>query len=188
MSATDAPHTGDHQDGTTRRDFLYIATGAAGVVAVAGIVWPLVAQLAPNERAQAAGAPVDVDLSAIDEGMQVVIMWRGKPYFIRHLTEEEVEAGRNAAESAFRAFEPWSERVAKLNGEETAFTVCAANCTHLGCVPTKVDSGLEGWVCPCHGSIFDVAGRVTKGPAAENLPLPPYAFASEEQLVLGAEA
>lgn len=178
-------HAGD----ATRRDFLYIATGAAGAIAVAGIVWPLVASLGPNEREQAAGAPSEIDVSAIEPGMQIVVTWRGKPYFIRHLTEEEVAAAKAAPESAFRAYEPADVRLAAAEGAEAEWTIVGANCTHLGCVPSKVEAaGLDGWACPCHGSIFDVTGRVTKGPAADNLPLPPFVFASEEKLVIGQEA
>ncbi|MEL6505854.1 MAG: ubiquinol-cytochrome c reductase iron-sulfur subunit [Pseudomonadota bacterium] len=178
-----------HAGETTRRDFLYIATGAAGAVAVGGIVWPLVSQLAPNEREKAAGAPAEIDVSAIEPGMQIVVTWRGKPYFIRHLTETEVAAAKDAPQSAFRDYTPADERIAAAEGAEAEWTIVGANCTHLGCVPTKVETaGLDGWLCPCHGSVFDVTGRVTKGPAPSNLPLPPFVFASEEKLVIGQEA
>ena len=180
-------HAGHHDENVTRRDFLYIATGAAGVIAVGGIAWPLVAQMGPNDREKAAGAPVEVDVSAIEPGMQIVIIWRGAPYFIRHLTEQEVAAAKEAGEGEFRDFVAADTRLARIDDQEVPYTIVSASCTHLGCVPTKVDTGLNGWVCPCHGSIFDVTGRVIKGPAATNLPLPPYAFASAEQLVLGAE-
>ena len=177
-------HAGD----VTRRDFLYIATAAAGAVAVGGAAWPLVRQMAPNEREKAAGAPVEIDISAIEPGMLVTVMWRGKPYFIRHLTEEEVTAAEQAPESDFRDFMAADQRIAAAEGSKPTWTIVAANCTHLGCIPTKVNTGLEGWLCPCHGSKFDVTGRVMKGPAPTNLPLPPYVFASEEKLVIGQES
>ena len=176
-------HAGD----VTRRDFLYIATGAAGAVAVAGAAWPLVSQMGPNDREKAAGGPVEIDISAIEPGMLVTMIWRGKPYFIRHLTEKEVKAASDAPKSDFRDFAEADARIAAPEGGSAEWTIVAANCTHLGCVPTKVDTGLEGWTCPCHGSIFDVTGRVMKGPAPTNLPLPPYNFASAEKLVIGAE-
>ncbi|MEM8750747.1 MAG: ubiquinol-cytochrome c reductase iron-sulfur subunit [Pseudomonadota bacterium] len=172
-----------------RRDFLYVATGAAGAVAVGGIVWPLVSQLGPNARERAAGAPVEVDVSEIEPGQSITVIWRGAPYFVRHLTEEEVTAARGAAEGEYRDYVPADERMAKAEGGEAEWAIVAANCTHLGCIPTKVEtSGLDGWICPCHGSKFDVTGRVTKGPAPTNLPLPPFAFAAEDKLVIGADA
>jgi len=176
-------HAGD----ATRRDFLYLATGAAGVVAVGGIVWPLVSQMGPNKREQAAGAPVEIDVSSVEPGMLITVMWRGAPYFIRHLTEAEVKAAKEAPEADFRDFAAADTRIASAEGAEAEWAVVSANCTHLGCVPTKIDTGLEGWNCPCHGSIFDVTGRVIKGPAPVNLPLPPFEFVSGEKLVIGQE-
>lgn len=177
-----------HASDATRRDFLYLATGAAGVIAVGGIVWPLISQMGPNDAIKAAGGPVEIDISAVEPGMLITVIWRGKPYFIRHLTPAEVKAAESAPESAFREFVPADSRIAKIGDGALEWAVMAANCTHLGCVPTKVDTGLEGWVCACHGSKFDVTGRVMKGPAPTNLPLPPYTFASAEKLVIGAEA
>lgn len=177
-----------HAADVTRRDFLYIATGAAGAVAVGGIVWPLVAQLGPNEREKAAGAPVEVDISSVEPGVQITVIWRGKPYFIRHLTEEQVKTAKDAPQAEFRDYQSADERLAAAEGASAEWTIVGANCTHLGCVPTKVEEGLDGWLCPCHGSKFDVTGRVTKGPAPTNLPLPPFTFASEEQIIIGQEA
>ena len=178
-----AGHDGDG----TRRDFLYIATGAAGAIAVAGAVWPLVSQLAPNAREVAAGAPVELDLSAIEAGQLVTILWRGKPYFIRHLTDAEVKAAEDANQDIFIDFAPADDRMATAEGGSAKWAIVAANCTHLGCVPTKVDTGLDGWNCPCHGSKFDVTGRVTKGPAPTNLPLPPFVFVSADRVIIGAD-
>ncbi len=176
-----------HASDATRRDFLYIATGAAGAVAVGGVAWPLVSQMGPNEREKAAGGPVEIDISAVEPGMLITVIWRGKPYFIRHLTEDEVASAKNAPESDFRDFAAADSRIAAAEGAAEEWAIVGANCTHLGCVPTKVDTGLEGWLCPCHGSKFDVTGRVMKGPAPTNLPLPPFVFASEEKLVIGQE-
>ncbi len=176
----------DHGE-TNRRDFLYIATGAAGVVAVGGSVWPLVSQMQPNEREKAAGAPVEIDLSAIEAGQLITVVWRGAPYFIRKLTESEIKAAEDAGQAEFRDFQPADERIAAPEGGSKEWTIVAANCTHLGCIPTKIDTGFEGWICPCHGSKFDVTGRVTKGPAPINLPLPPFAFADADRLIIGAD-
>ena len=192
-----------------RRDFLFIATGAATAVAAAGVVFPLVASLGPNEAVVAAGQPVEIDISAIEEGSQIVVEWRTTPYFIRRLTASDVEALQNEPESALIEPVPLQTRLAQPQAGEAAqasadggtagadtpidaakpvYTIAAANCTHLGCIPVKVDGGAAGWSCPCHGSIFDLAGRVTKGPAPANLPLPPYYFASENVVVIGADS
>ncbi len=174
-------HAGDG----TRRDFLYIATGTFAAAAAVGLAWPLVAQMGPDEQVQAAGAPVELDISSVEPGMQLTVLWRGKPYFIRHLTEKEIAAAKEASKDEFRDFEDAESRIAAPEGGEAAWTIIGASCTHLGCVPTKVDVGLEGWVCPCHGSKFDVTGRVMKGPAPTNLPLPPFTFAGESKLIVG---
>ena len=201
-------HDADGAHGkTTRRDFLFIATGAATAVAAAGVIFPIVASLGPNAAVQAAGAPVTIDVSAIEEGSQIVVIWRDAPYFIRRLTKADVAALKEVPESALIDPVPLEARLATpvvgapaeaapaggdaaravLDGSVPIYTISAANCTHLGCIPSKVEEGARGWACPCHGSVFDLAGRVTKGPAATNLPLPPYHFASEQAVVIGAD-
>ena len=197
------PHAADGEV-VKRRDFLFIATAAATTVAAAGAVFPLVLSLGPNAAVQAAGQPVEVDVSAIEEGGQIVVNWRGLPYFIRRLNAEELEAAKAEPDTALIDPVPLVQRVASAKLEKPAdpalaadvaipadaalYTIAAANCTHLGCIPTKVEEGAVGWACPCHGSLFDLVGRVVKGPAAENLPLPPYYFASDSVVVIGADA
>ena len=177
-----------HDSGVSRRDFLYIATGATGAVAAAGAAWPLVAQLAPNAREVAAGAPVEVDISAIEPGQFVKIIWRGASYFIRRLTQEEAGLARAVSPDDYRDFAEAETILAGPEGGEKVWAIYAANCTHLGCIPTEVSSGLDQWLCPCHGSRFDALGRVTKGPAPANLPQPPFVFASDEQVIIGADS
>lgn len=177
---------GEH--GGTRRDFLYVATGAAGAVAVAGVAIPLVGQMGPNARELAAGAPVDLDISAIEPGQVVTIVWRGAPYFVRRLTEAEVAAAKDNPVTSYVDYVPADQRIASPEAGTSEWAIMAANCTHLGCVPTRVDAtGVDGWVCACHGSKFDVTGRVTKGPAPVNLPMPPFVFASDTRLVIGTD-
>lgn len=187
MSAANEGEHNDGEHGETRRDFLYIATGAAGAVAVAGIAWPLVAQMAPNARERAAGAPVTLDLSAIEPGGLVQFNWRGAPYFVRRLTAEEMAEADSMDLSVFRDFASVEARVAGPEGGQAEWSIYAANCTHLGCIPTEVNPGLNQWLCPCHGSRFDALGRVTKGPAPTNLPQPPFVFVSATQLVVGTD-
>ena len=201
------PHLADGEP-VKRRDFLFIATGAATAVAAAGVVFPLVLSLGPNAAEQAAGAPVEIDVSAIEEGGQIVVNWRGLPYFIRRIAAPAVQELEAQGEASLIDPAPLAQRLAvppaegaeaapaaaeaettlDLTGDRPIYTIAAANCTHLGCIPTKVEEGAAGWACPCHGSVFDVAGRVTKGPAAENLPVPPYYFASDSVVVIGTDA
>ncbi|MFD0916399.1 ubiquinol-cytochrome c reductase iron-sulfur subunit [Pseudahrensia aquimaris] len=178
----------EHTEGDpNRRDFLYIATGAAGAIAVGGIVWPLVAQMGPNAREVAAGAPVELNISEIEPGSLVKVLWRGATYFVRRLTEEEVAAASSAPQENYRDYVPATDRIAGPAEGSAEWSIYSANCTHLGCIPSEVDGALEQWVCPCHGSKFDSTGRVTKGPAAINLPQPPFVFASDELLVIGTD-
>ena len=175
-------------DGGTRRDFIYIATGAAGAAAAVGVVVPLVGQMAPNAREVAAGAPVDINVSAIEAGQVITVVWRGKAYFVRRLTDAEVQAAETAPQGEFRDFVPADARIASVEGSDVKWAIYAANCTHLGCVPKEIETAdNKGWLCACHGSRFDVTGRVTKGPAPVNLPIPPFVFASADQLVIGTD-
>ncbi|MEO1748601.1 MAG: ubiquinol-cytochrome c reductase iron-sulfur subunit, partial [Pseudomonadota bacterium] len=160
----------------TRRDFIYVATGMMGAVGAVGIAWPFVASMAPDADVLAAGQPVELDISSVEPGGTITVNWRGLPYFVRHLTEDELTAAEGLGEGDMKDFTPVPDRIGGPDGN-TTWAIVAANCTHLGCVPNIVDSAPEGWFCPCHGSVFDMTGRILRGPAASNLPLPPYVFA-----------
>src|SRR5215210_7856759 len=162
----------------TRRDFLYIATGAAAAIGGASLVWPFVSSMAPDAATVAAGAPIEVDLAPIPAGQIVKVFWRGKLIFVRHRTPEEVNL------ATLRDPQPDSARV---KPGESEWLVVYGNCTHLGCVPLGQQGEYKGWFCPCHGSIFDTSGRVRGGPAPINLPIPPYTFASDTQIVIGQD-
>jgi ubiquinol-cytochrome c reductase iron-sulfur subunit len=172
----------------SRRDFIQVATGMLGVVGVAGLAWPFIDQMRPDAAVLAAGQPVDIDITSIEPGQQITVTWRGKPYFVRRLTENEVTASAELTQADMKDFAPIDTRVGGP-GEETLkeWVVVSANCTHLGCIPKIVEDAPEGWACPCHGSVFDMTGRILRGPAALNLPLPPYVFASETRLVIGTD-
>ena len=183
-------HAEDHEG--TRRDFLYYATGGAGAVAVGAAVWPLVNQMNPSADVQAL-ASVRVDVSGIEEGTQLTAKWLGKPVFIRRHTAEEIEAANAVDVSALpdplarNANIPDGSLATDANRalEETGeWLVQMGVCTHLGCVPLGEAGDFGGWFCPCHGSHYDTAGRIRKGPAPENLPVPPAVFDGTE-LVLG---
>lgn len=190
-------HAEDHEG--TRRDFIYYATAGAGAVAVGAAVWPLVNQMNPSADVQALSS-IRVDVSGIDQGSQLTVKWLGKPVFIRRRTEAEIEAARSVDVSSL------PDQVARnenLQGEAAAtdenraldetgeWLVQIGVCTHLGCVPLSnagdyvLDSGVGGWFCPCHGSHYDTSGRIRKGPAPENLPVPVAEFVDETTVKLG---
>lgn len=165
----------------TRRDFLYVATGAVGAVAVAGIAWPLINQLNPDASVLAL-ATIEFDLSGIPEGQSVTVMWRGLPVFVRHRTAAEIEEARAVPLSDLK--DPEADEDRTKPGYEQ-WLVMIANCTHLGCVPVGESGNYDGWFCPCHGSHYDTAGRIRQGPAPTNLVIPPYEFISDTLIQIG---
>jgi ubiquinol-cytochrome c reductase iron-sulfur subunit len=175
---------GPSHPGATRRDFFFLAGGAAAAVGVGAVAWPFVASMSPDAATVAAGAPVEVDLAPIPEGQIVKLFWRGKLIFVRHRTAAEITAAENVDVASLRDPQPDSARV---KAGKAPWLVVYGNCTHLGCVPLGNQGEYHGWFCPCHGSIFDTSGRVRGGPAPTNLPLPPYAFVSDTKIRIGAE-
>jgi ubiquinol-cytochrome c reductase iron-sulfur subunit len=177
----------------TRRDFLYYATAGAGAVAVGAGVWPLVNQMNPSADVQAL-ASIFVDVSAVEPGTQLTVKWLGKPVFIRRRTEDEIAAARDTAltdlpdQGAENANKPGLDAsdANRTLDEAGEWLVMVGVCTHLGCVPIGDGSGdFGGWFCPCHGSHYDTAGRIRKGPAPRNLPVPVAVFEDESTLKLG---
>jgi ubiquinol-cytochrome c reductase iron-sulfur subunit len=177
----------------TRRDFLYYATAGAGAVATGAAVWPLVNQMNPSADVQALSS-IFVDVSAVEVGTQLTVKWLGKPVFIRRRTPEEIEAARATAltelpdakgENANKPDADAADQNRTLD-EAGEWLVMMGVCTHLGCVPLGDGSGdFGGWFCPCHGSHYDTAGRIRKGPAPRNLPVPVAAFENETTIKLG---
>ena len=166
----------------TRRDFLYIATGAVGAVGVAAVLTPLISQMNPDASTIAAGAPVEIDLAPITEGQIVKVFWRSKPIFIFHRTKKEIEAAQAVQVADLRDPQPDSARV-KAGHEQ--WLVVIGICTHLGCIPLAHQGDYGGWFCPCHGSEYDTAGRIRQGPAPLNLHLPPYQFLTDTKIRIG---
>jgi ubiquinol-cytochrome c reductase iron-sulfur subunit len=166
----------------TRRDFLFLATGAVGAIGAAAVVWPFVSQMAPDAATVAAGAPVELDLTPIAEGQIVKIFWRGKLIFVRHRTAAEIEAARQAPLTALP--DPQADE-ARVKEGKAQWLVVYGNCTHLGCVPLGQAGEYKGWFCPCHGSVFDTSGRIRQGPAPINLPIPPYTFVADTKIRIG---
>lgn len=166
----------------TRRDFLYIATGAAGAVGLAAAAWPLIAQMNPDASTIAAAAPVEVDLSPIAEGQVIKVFWRSKPIFVSHRTAKEVEEARAVDWHRLPDPEPDQKRVKEGRDQ---WLVVIGICTHLGCIPLAHQGEYNGWFCPCHGSVYDTSGRIRQGPAPSNLVLPPYQFVSDSKIRIG---
>lgn len=181
--------------GTTRRDFLYIATGAMGAVGAAAAVWPFVSQLQPDASVLALSS-TEVDLSQIQEGQIVTVKWRGKPVFVWNRTAADIEKAKATEISALidpvarnanlPAEAPATDQNRAAEGEgREKWLVVIGICTHLGCVPIGHMGEFDGWFCPCHGSEYDSAGRVRRGPAPENLAVPPYSFVSDTKISIG---
>ncbi len=166
---------------TTRRDFLYIATGAVGAVGVAGMVWPFVSQLQPDKSVLALST-TEVDLSPIQEGQIITTQWRGKPIFIFNRAPKDVELARAVPLNSLPDPQADQDRVKK--GHDN-WLVVVGICTHLGCVPIGHQGNYDGWFCPCHGSQYDSSGRVRVGPAPLNLAVPPYSFVSDSKITIG---
>jgi ubiquinol-cytochrome c reductase iron-sulfur subunit len=182
-NSTAAPAEASH-DGN-RRDFLFLATGAGLAVGAAAVAWPFVSSMAPDADVIAAGAPIEVDLSPIQDGQIVNVFWRGKLIFVRKLTSKEVGDMKGVPLSAMIDPANFDSRV-KTGHDQ--WLVVYGNCTHLGCVPIGHQGNFEGWACPCHGSQFDAVGRVRHGPAPINLPIPPYAFQTDTKIRIGEPA
>jgi ubiquinol-cytochrome c reductase iron-sulfur subunit len=166
----------------TRRDFLYIATGAVGAVGAAAAAVPFVAQMNPDASTIAAGAPIEVDLSPVAAGQVIKVFWRGKPIFISHRTPKEIEDARKVDVAALPDPEPDDKRVKQGKDQ---WQVLIGICTHLGCIPIAHQGEYNGYFCPCHGSVYDTSGRIRSGPAPSNLPLPPYEFVSDTKIRIG---
>ncbi|GLQ15755.1 ubiquinol-cytochrome c reductase iron-sulfur subunit [Maritalea porphyrae] len=164
-----------------RRDFLYFATGAVGAVGAAAVAWPLVDQMNPDASTLAL-ASIELDLSSIEVGQSVTVKWRGKPVFVRRRTASEIEEAKAVPLEDLKDPQSDAERV-KEGHEE--WLVMIGVCTHLGCIPVGEAGDYKGWFCPCHGSHYDTAGRIRKGPAPENLIVPDYAFLSDTLIKIG---
>jgi len=178
---------------TDRRDFLYYATAGTGAVAVGAAVWPLVNQMNPSADVRAMSS-IRVPIGDLEPGSQLTVKWLGKPVFIRRRTEEEIEAARavdvadlpdpNAENENLPAGTPATDENRSMD-ESGEWLVMMGVCTHLGCVPLGDAGDFGGWFCPCHGSHYDTSGRIRKGPAPRNLPVPVAEFLDEETLKLG---
>jgi ubiquinol-cytochrome c reductase iron-sulfur subunit len=193
--------TGGHAPEATRRDFLYIATATVGAVGTAATLVPLIDQMNPDASTLAAGGPVDLDVSKVAEGQQIVIRWRQRPIFVFRRPKDTLAAMQSSQMISLLA-DPNSEQLQQPpyatnwhRSIKPELGVLVGICTHLGCIPlfyptasatTPVANWPGGYFCPCHGSKYDPAGRVFSGvPAPYNLPVPPYRFVNDTTLRVG---
>ena len=172
------------KDNNNRRDFLYLSSITIGGVGVAAFMWPFLKSMNPAEDTLALGT-TEVDLSNISIGQSITVKWRGRPVFIRRRTQEEITEANSVEVASLRDPMEDKDRV-----QQEEWLVMEGVCTHLGCVPlgqkmSDTKGEYNGWFCPCHGSHYDTSGRVRKGPAPDNLPIPPYKFISDTKIIIG---
>ena len=187
----------------TRRRFLTAATSAVGVAGVVGVATPFIGSWNPSEKAKAAGAPVKADIGKLEPGQMIVVEWRGKPVYVLHRSESQIADLPKLDDQLKDPMSEISDQPDYIQGEgrslKPELLVVVGLCTHLGCAPKfrpevgATDMGGDEWLggffCPCHGSKFDLAGRVYKGvPASANLIVPPYTFEGDNVLVVGVDA
>ena len=167
------------QKKTKRRDFLFTTSYALGAVGVGAAVWPLIDQMNPDSSVKAL-ASTEVDVSSIEPGKSITVLWRGKPVFIKRRTEDEIAEAKAVKLEDLK--DPEKDEVRAKNPE---WLVMIGVCTHLGCVPLGDKGEYNGWFCPCHGSHYDTSGRIRKGPAPKNLEIPKYEFVNSNTIVIG---
>jgi ubiquinol-cytochrome c reductase iron-sulfur subunit len=174
--------TASSADHPTRRDFLFVATGAVAAVGAAATVWPLVSQMNPDASTIAAGAPIEVDLAPIADGQDIKVFWRGKPIYISHRTKKQIDEARSVPVASLP--DPATDQSRVKEGHDQWLVVIGI-CTHLGCIPIAHEGNYDGFFCPCHGSQYDSSGRIRQGPAPANLAVPPYTFVSDSKIQIG---
>lgn len=187
MSDTAHETTGDQDDiDAGRRDFLYMATGAMGAMGAAAAVWPFIDSMNPAADTLALSS-IEVSLAPIEEGQSVTFKWRGKPVFVRRRTAAVIAEAEAVPMGDLK--DPETDKARVKTGKDE-WLVLVGVCTHLGCIPLGQKPGDDrgefgGWFCPCHGSHYDTSGRIRKGPAPKNLPVPPYEFLTDTQIKIG---
>jgi ubiquinol-cytochrome c reductase iron-sulfur subunit len=167
---------------STRRDFLFVATGAAAAVGGVLTLWPFISQMNPDASTIAAGAPIEVDLTPIAVGQDIKVFWRGKPIYIMNRTKKQIDEARSVPVASLP--DPATDQSRVKEGHDQWLVVIGI-CTHLGCIPIAHEGNYDGFFCPCHGSQYDSSGRIRQGPAPLNLYVPPYQFVSDTKIQIG---
>src|SRR5476649_66700 len=185
-----APGVHNAHGDPTRRDFLMVATGSMAAVGTISVAWPFINNLNPAADTLALSS-VEVNVKAIAVGQAITVKWRGKPVFIRHRTPEEIKMADDVKLADLPDPETDNARVTDTAKKvRPEWLIVVGVCTHLGCVPLGTKPGdprgdYDGWFCPCHGSQYDTSGRIRKGPAPKNLPVPEYLFTSDTLVRIG---
>ncbi len=169
------------ENSTTRRDFIALTAGAVAAIGGCSVAWPLIDSMNPAADVLALSS-IEVDLSPIKEGQTIKVKWRGVPVFIRHRTKENIDDARKVDVAELRDPQKDEDRVQKGHDQ---WLVMVGVCTHLGCIPLGDAGDYKGWFCPCHGSHYDSAGRIRKGPAPRNLDVPKYTFLTDNRIKIG---
>ena len=162
-----------------RRDFIFTTSYALGAVGVGAAVWPLIDQMIPDASVNAL-ASTEVDVSSVEPGQSITVLWRGKPVFIKRRTQEEIAKAREVDIKNLKHPEKDEDRA-----KNPEWLVMLGVCTHLGCVPLGDKGEYGGWFCPCHGSHYDTSGRIRKGPAPTNMEIPKYEFVNTNTIKIG---
>ena len=164
---------------TKRRDFIFTASYTLGAVGVGAAVWPLIDQMNPDASVKALSS-TEVNVSEVQPGQSITVLWRSKPVFIKRRTEEEIAKARQVDLKELKDPEKDEDRA-----KNPEWLVMVGICTHLGCVPLGNKGDYDGWFCPCHGSHYDTSGRIRKGPAPTNLEVPKYEFVDSNTIKIG---
>ena len=162
-----------------RRDFIITTSYALGAVGVGAAVWPLIDQMNPDASVKAL-ASTEVDVSSVEPGQSITVLWRGKPVFIKRRTQEEIDKAREVDIKNLKHPEKDEDRA-----KNPEWLVMLGVCTHLGGVPLGDKGEYGGWFCPCHGSHYDTSGRIRKGPAPTNMEIPKYEFVNTNTIKIG---
>ncbi len=162
-----------------RREFLFTASYAVGAVGVVAVTWPLIDQMNPDASVKAL-ASTEVDISSVEPGKSITVLWRGKPVFIKRRTQFEIDEAKKVKLEELKHPEKDEDRA-----KNPEWLVMLGICTHLGCVPLNDKGDYNGWFCPCHGSHYDTSGRIRKGPAPTNMEVPKYEFVNDKTIKIG---
>ena len=179
--SVDPEHSASAGEAPTRRDFIHIAGVSMAVGGGVAVAWPFIDQMNPSADTLAL-ASIEYDFSKIELGQQAVVKWRGKPVFVRHRTPKEIAAAKADDNASMK--DPASD-ASRTKPGKAEWLILVGVCTHLGCVPNFGTGDYGGWFCPCHGSVYDTAGRIRKGPAPLNLAVPDYAFLGPTKVKIG---
>lgn len=174
----------DHAQEGTRRDFLNLTAASVTAFGAASVAWPFISSLNPSKDVLALSS-TEVDIGQIAEGQAITVMWRGKPVFIRHRTAAEIAQAKQDDTADLK--DPQND---EARAEKPEFLILVGVCTHLGCIPlgqkdVEPKGPFGGWYCPCHGSAYDTSGRIRRGPAPTNLPVPEYQYLSDTLVRIG---